>query len=841
MAEGEQQVFQACLDAPGDEREECLERLCGPDEALRARVRRLLEAHANAEELTFSTPVLRAIAEDLETIGPYRIVRVLGEGGMGTVYEAEQLEPVRRRVALKIVKLGMDTKEVVARFVTERQALAAMDHPYVAKVFDAGQTAAGRPYFVMELVSGTGLIEYCERERLSIRERVELLIPVCQAVQHAHQKGVVHRDLKPSNILISDETPPTPRIIDFGIAKAIGLDFSERMTGYTRLDQALGTPAYMSPEQAGFGVTDIDTRTDVYSLGVILYELLTGTVPADPAETGYSVFLARLAAGQIAVERPSVRAHRLSQKEVPGAPGSAIPDHKRQLEGDLDWIVMKAMEFDRRRRFETAEAFAEDLRRFLVGLPVAARPPTVRYRLRKFVRRHRVQVAAAAVAALALVLGMVAASVGFVRSTRAEAVARHEATASRQVSEFLVALFNLPNRQETPEKPTTMKELLERGAATIDKDLKGQPAVQANLYVTFSRVYESLGRYRQAKQFADKSLSLPHEPGREGDLQRAAALMQIGSLDQKLGKMEEARRSFQKALDIRVQRLGEDDLDVALALNHLGSVYGLTERYEEGLAAHQRALEIQRRIGGLLHPDTARSLRGLAIIEDRRGNVEAGLRLFESAEETFEKVYGPNHPYTAKGLQDVAVSLKSLKRYDESRAMLERSLTILRTVYGPDHPEVSFTEHSLGILLGLQGKQKAALPLLEDAYRIRMTALGPDNPRTGDVAESLGNLWVSLGNVEKGRLLLEQALRNHERAYGATHFATIETREYLIRTLVKAKRYEEAIHHLRVLVLNNARGKQRIDLNEAGFNPMRRMRAFAELVREARMRGVSRF
>jgi non-specific serine/threonine protein kinase/serine/threonine-protein kinase len=837
MAEGEQQIFQACLDVPGEQREECLERLCGRDEELRERVIRLLEAHARADELTFSTPALRAIAEDLETIGPYRITRVLGEGGMGTVYEAEQLEPVHRRVAVKIVKLGMDTKEVVARFRTERQALAAMDHPYVAKVFDAGQTAAGRPYFVMELVSGTGLTEYSETKRLTVRERVELLIPVCQAVQHAHQKGVLHRDLKPSNILISDDTPPTPRIIDFGIAKAIGLDSSERMTGYTRLDQALGTPAYMSPEQAGFGVTDIDTRTDVYSLGVILYELLTGTLPADPADMGYSVFLARLAAGQLPVERPSVRACRLlSRKGLPLARSIAVSDCKRQLEGDLDWIVMKAIEFDRLRRFETAEALAEDLRRFLTGLPVAARPPTVSYRLRKFVGRHRVQVAAAAVAVLALVFGMVAATVGFVRATRAEAVAHDEATASRQVSEFLVELFDLPNRQETPEKPTTVKEVLERGAATIDKDLKGQPAVQANLYITLSRVYESLGQYRPAKQFADKALSFPHAQGRERDLQTAAALMQVGSLNQKLGKMEEARRAFQKALDIRVRTLGNDDLDVALALNHLGSVYGLTERYEEGLAAHQRALEIQRRIGGPIQPDTPRSLRGLAIIEDRKGDVEAGLRLFQSAEEIFEKVYGPNHPYTAKGLQDVAVSLKALKRYDESRAMLERSLAILRNVYGPDHPEVSFTEHSLGILLGLQGKQKAALPLLEDAYRIRMAAMGPDNPRTGDVAESLGTLWVSLGNVEKGRLLLEQALRNHARAYGANHFATMETRGYLIRTLVKARRYQEAIPHLRALVLSKARGRPPIDLNDAVFDPMRRMRAFAELARQARVR-----
>jgi serine/threonine protein kinase len=837
MLEREHEIFDACLDLPVDERNECLQRLCGTDEALRMRVLRLLKAHVRAAEATFFTPAVKAIAEDLESIGPYHIIRVLGQGGMGTVYEAEQLEPVRRHVALKIVKLGMDTKEVVARFMTERQALAAMDHPYVAKVFDAGQTVSGRPYFVMELVSGTGLVEYSDAKRLSVRDRVELLILVCQAVQHAHQKGVLHRDLKPSNVLISDDVPATPRIIDFGIAKAIGRDSADRVTDYTRLDQALGTPAYMSPEQAAFGSTDIDTRTDVYSLGVILYELLTGHLPADPEEIGYSTFLARLGNGQLSVEKPSVRVcHPPLLAELAFARSTTSSALKRQLEGDLDWIVMRALEFDRNRRFETAESVAEDLRRFLTGVPVSARPPTVSYRFQKFVHRHRVQVFATTVALLALLSGTFATAVGFVRAIRAEAVAKREAATSRQVSEFLVQLFNLPNRQETPDKPATVNEVLERGAATIDRDLKSQPLVQANLYVTLSRVYESLGRYRESKQFAEKSLSLPHVSGRDGDLQKAAALVQIGAIDQRLGDMEEARGSFLKALDISVRVLGNDHLDVALVLNKLGSLYGLTERYEEGLAAHQRALDIQQRVGGKLHPDTARSLRGLAIIQERQGHMQAVLELFQRAEEIFERSYGPNHPYTAKGLQDVAVSLKAIKRYDESRAMLERSLNILRNVYGPEHPEVSFTEHSLGILLVTQGKPRAALPILEDAYRIRMTKMGPDSPRTADVAETLGTLWAGLGDLEKSRVLLEQALRNHQRAYGPNHFATIETRGNLIRTLVKAKRYQEVFPHLRVMVLTNIAATQRIDLQDALFDPMRKMRSFEELEREVRMR-----
>ena len=305
----EQELFNACLELNRADCEVYLEQTCGTDLDLRARVERLLAAHARAASATLSPPLhsfLPVAADD--RIGPYRLLRMLGEGGMGTVYEAEQTEPVRRRVALKIVKPGMDTKEVVARFMTERQALAAMDHPYVAKVFDAGQTVAGRPYFIMELVTGVPLLEYCDASRLSVRARVEMLILVCQAVQHAHQKGVVHRDLKPSNILVASTSPnPTPKIIDFGIAKAIGLDHPDKKTEFTRADQALGTPAYMSPEQAGFGCTDIDTRTDVYSLGVILYELLAGCLPSDPSNTSYAEFLSALSSGDIRIVRPSLR------------------------------------------------------------------------------------------------------------------------------------------------------------------------------------------------------------------------------------------------------------------------------------------------------------------------------------------------------------------------------------------------------------------------------------------------------------------------------------------------------------------------------------------------------
>lgn len=831
LREREQELFDACLDRPPVQWESFLDEACGNDSELHTRLRRLLAMHSATDQATLSPLILQSIRDRAETIGPYRLIRILGEGGMGTVYEAEQLEPVRRRVALKLVKFGMNTKEVVARFMTERQALAAMDHPYVAKVFDAGQTSAGLPYFVMELVDGIPLLEYCDVHRLSIRKRVELLILICQAVQHAHQKGVLHRDLKPSNVLVSgDSATPVPKIIDFGIAKAIGLDTSEGMTAYTRTDQALGTAAYMSPEQAGHGPMDVDTRSDVYSLGVILYELLAGCLPSDPKDVGYARFLALLAGGELRASRPSLRIDSSpAGTDLAIARNTTAAALRRELEGDLDWIVIKSLEVDRRRRYDTAEALAEDLRRYLRGVPVSAHPPTLWYQARKFVQRHRVQVIAGIVTSVALATGMVTATVEFVRATRAEAVAKQEAATARQVSEFLVQLFTLPSRQQAPDKPTTVTELLERGAATIDTELKGQPSVQANLYGTMSRVYDALGQYRESKRFAEKSLALPHASGRDGDLQAAGVLLQLGRTEQRLGHMDQARSLIQKALAIRIRILGDNHLDVAEAYNRLGSIEGITEHYDAAITAHQKALAIQQKIGGAFQPDAARSLRGIALVEDRKGNIEGALALFRKAGEVFEKNYGPNHPFTAGALQDIAVSLKSLKRYGESRKLLERSLSILKSVYGPDHPQVSYTEHSLGINLVAQGDLKGALPFLEDAYRIRMAAMGPDNPRTADVAESLGTLRVSLGDLKGGIALLEQALRNHLRAYGPKHFATIETQGNLARSLIKATRYKEAIPHLRAVVLSNAPPQFRIDLQDPLFNPMRRMPSFRAL------------
>ncbi len=415
-----------------DQREAYLEQACRGDQRLRQQVAGLLKAHAAEGSLLDGcsagineTALFESIPEACGTvIGPYKLMEQIGEGGMGVVYVAEQMQPVRRKVALKVIKPGMDTKQVVARFNAERQALAMMDHPNIAKIFDGGLTESGRPYFVMELVRGVPITEYCDGERLSIGQRLELFVLVCRAVQHAHQKGIIHRDLKPSNILVTlHDGVPVPKVIDFGVAKATGPNLTEN-TVYTAFTQLVGTPLYMSPEQVELSGLDIDTRSDIYSLGVLLYELLTGTTPFDPDALKKAAFdEMRRMIREDEPHTPSVRLSTLGETlTTTSTKRSSDPRHlNRSVQGELDWIAMKALEKDRRRRYETANDFAADVMRYLTDQPVAACPPSASYRFRKFARRNQSPLATVALVVVALLAGTAVSIWQAVRATHAEA------------------------------------------------------------------------------------------------------------------------------------------------------------------------------------------------------------------------------------------------------------------------------------------------------------------------------------------------------------------------------------------------------------------------------------
>jgi serine/threonine protein kinase len=433
-------LFVAVAELPAADRGTYLTEHCDDDAELRAAVERLLAAYQQpANVLDWPAPVIQtvdfpSIRERPGTkIGPYKLMEQIGEGGFGLVFVAEQTQPVRRMVALKIIKPGMDSKQVIARFEAERQALALMDHPNIARVLDAGATESARPYFVMELVRGIPITDYCDQNQLTPNERLELFVSVCQAIQHAHQKGIIHRDIKPSNVLVtSHDGKPVAKVIDFGVAKAIHQHLTER-TIYTNFAQMIGTPLYMSPEQAEMSGLDIDTRSDIYSLGVLLYELLTGTTPLERRRFASAAYdeIRRV----IREEEPPRPSQRLSTSDtLPSLAANRKTEParlSRMFKGELDWVVMKALEKDRTRRYETANGLARDIQRYLANEMVEARPPSTVYRLRKFASNHKMALATAAAIAVLLVAGIVGTTVGLIRAERQKQIAEAAAEEAR--------------------------------------------------------------------------------------------------------------------------------------------------------------------------------------------------------------------------------------------------------------------------------------------------------------------------------------------------------------------------------------------------------------------------
>jgi tetratricopeptide (TPR) repeat protein len=715
---------------------------------------------------------------------------------MGVVYLAEQVEPVERRVALKIIKLGMDTRQIVARFETERQALAVMDHPNIAKVFDAGATETGRPYFVMELARGIPITDYCDRHKLPTRERLELFIAVCQAVQHAHQKGVIHRDLKPSNILVViQDDRPVPKIIDFGIAKATDHRLAER-TLFTEQGQLIGTPEYMSPEQAEMSGLDVDTRTDIYSLGVILYELLVGLLPFDAQKLRSAGF------GEIQriireTEPPKASTRLSTQKETKAEiaakrrtdAGSLV----KLLRGDLDWITMKAMAKDRTHRYSTASELAADIKRHLRHEPVSAGPPSTVYRVRKYIRRHKLGVAAAAVVMLAVLIGTAGTTIGLLRAVRAEKKAVEEAATAQKVSDFLVDLFKVSDPSEARGNTITAREILDKGASQIDRELEAQPLVRARLMETIGTVYRSLGLYEQAKPMLEKALKLKKSIYGDDNLGVADTLHNLGIIYDDQGKYEEAASFFRQSLDIRSHKLGPDDPEVARSLNSLAIVYWNQEKYAEAEPLFERSLAIKEKALGPDHPDLANTLINLGILKHTQRKYEEAEAFFRRALAISEKKLGPEHPDLGTILNNLAALYEDQGRRAEAEPLYARCLKIWEKALGPDHPDVAIAVHNLANLYRNLGRYAEAEPLYLRSLNIWEKALGPDHPYVGISLRERANLYRDQGRYADAEPLYVRSLRIFEKNPDENRLNTAETLENYILLLRKMGRAQEAL------------------------------------------------
>ena len=808
------ELFDQVLELPESQRGPFLDRELAGDAELRAELDVLL-ANSVASAGFIAE---REVPASGTTIGPYRLLETLGEGGFGVVYLAEQLRPIHRRLALKLIKPGMDTKQVIARFETERQALALMDHPGIAQVFEAGETEQGRPYFAMEFVPGVAITTFCDQEQLSLRDRLQLFLQACDAIHHAHQKGVIHRDIKPSNVLVSRRDGVAAlKIIDFGIVKATADAAVDERT-LTRDGTVLGTVGYMSPEQIGAIAAPVDTRSDIYSLGVVLYELLSGAVPFDRARLRQAAWTEVVRV--IREEDPpslAVHAARLETGEIARRRSTEPRSLLRELKGELEWITLKALERDPNRRYTSASELASDIRRHLAHEPVLAGAPSTSYRMRKYARRHRVGVTAAALVLVALVAGGVIAAIGYGRALRAERLARREAEASAQVADFLVELFHASSPDTTKGQTITARTLLDEGTRRIESAVQTDPLVRARLLAAMGDSYLNLAAFDEGTRLTRAALRASESAQPRDELAIARYLDKLANAYSMAGKTDSIpalvdrtiailtaskqkdpgllatalyrrARSFllqsdlvpaDSVLSIAIELAEAQPQPDASRLAIMHSTKGTIAIWRFDLAAAERsflrALELAEQGGEQMRSAT---LHGqLATTYFNMGEYEKALPHAQLGVDLSRKLYAPNHSSLARALGELSLVLGGLERYEAAIPAQVEAVAILRGK-GRRNEQLAYELNLLGSHYGGAGQLDLAITCAEEARNIYVDVNGPDHFRNGEVLANLARWYAEAGEKQKADASFRAAIDVLERIGDETILGPLAIKDY---------------------------------------------------------------
>jgi eukaryotic-like serine/threonine-protein kinase len=821
------------------ERAAFLDRACTGDAAVRGRLERLLDQHENAGSFlaspaagigatgvfTPSSGIETAAAPPFDLtgtmIGPYKLLQQIGEGGMGTVYMAEQTEPVKRKVALKIIKAGMDSRQVIARFEAERQALAMMDHVNIARVFDGGTTGepgrvsagsasantrgadatplAGRPYFVMELVHGVPITKYCDDNHLTPRQRLELFVPVCQAIQHAHQKGIIHRDIKPSNVMITlYDGKPVPKVIDFGVAKATEQKLTER-TLFTQYGTMVGTLEYMSPEQAEMSALGVDTRSDIYSLGVLLYELLTGSTPLTNKrmkEAAYAEILR-----MIKEEEPPKPSTRLSDSGDALASISALRKTEpakltKLVRGELDWIVMKCLEKDRNRRYETANGFAADVLRYLNDETVQACPPSTGYRLRKFVRRNRGPVLAASLVALALVGGVIGMTWGLVHAEKARATAEAAETNERDqrtLAEQRRAEADAARLAEAAQRRVAEAERATAQAVSdfLRKDLLGQADIANQIFGPGAALPERNPKVT-VRELLDRAANkiegrFADQPDTEAAIRHTLAYTYVG-----LGEYELARPHIERAVALRVAKLGPDHSDTLTSKNNLAGLYQHQGKYDRAEPLYQELVLARTRILGADHPDTLVVKDGLAWLYVRQSKYDQAEPLYHEVVQASTTQLGADHPHTLSSKNNLASLYFRQAKYDPAEPLFREVVAGRTAQLGADHPDTLTAKNNLALLYLYQVKYDRAEPLFKEVLQAQLAKVGADHPSTLTSKGNLATLYFHQKKYDRAEPLYQEVLRSLTAKLGADHPLTLINKSNLATLYREQGKYDRA-------------------------------------------------